>query len=75
MLPGGAGALFANVSLNGVPIVSRIGRFMMHDKSRVAAHFDTLAARKDVDFIVVAHGDVVEQGCAAAFAACAASLR
>ena len=65
----------SNVSTDGVPKVSRIGRMLMADKATVRRFFEAQAARGgDVAAIVMAHGNVVSERCDRAFTAIAASL-
>jgi hypothetical protein len=51
--------LLANASDDGLPVLSRIARFMINDRKAVAAFFASMAEREDVSIIAMGHGDIV----------------
>ena len=69
------GWLFGSRGLpSGAPGLGRLSRWFAHDLRRVGAWYRKLSQRRDVCFILMAHGDAYLGDCSAAFADIAASL-
>jgi len=69
------GHMFSSFGKNGRPVMSRLGRwFFATDKPKVRAFFLGLGSRKDIEFIVVGHGEVARGDCASMLREVAASL-